>query len=100
MKNNKTPGMDGLTAAFYKSLFEDIQDIFIEVYTEMNTENTVPKSMTRALTTVIPKTASCKTPSDYSPITLLNITSLIESLPIIPEYSIFFRILKINKYII
>lgn len=42
MKNNKTPGMDGLTAAFYKSLFEDIQDIFIEVYTEMNTENTVP----------------------------------------------------------
>ena len=73
MKNNKTPGMDGLTAEFYKFFFDDIQDILIEVYTEINTEQTVPKSMTKAVTTVIPKKSNCVTPSDYRSITLLNI---------------------------
>ena len=73
MKNNKTPGMDGLTAEFYKFFFDDIQDILVEVYTEINTKITVPKSMTKAVTTVIPKKSNCETPADYRPITLLNI---------------------------
>ena len=72
MKNNKTPGMDGLTAEFYKTFFEDLCDILIEVYTEINTDNTIPKSMTRAVTVVLPKKANSETPSDYRPITLLN----------------------------
>ena len=73
MKNNKTPGMDGLTTEFYKTFFGDLYDILTEVYVEIHTHNTVPKSMTKAVTVLLPKKPNSETPSDYRPITLLNI---------------------------
>lgn len=43
-------------------------DILIEAYTEINTINTVSKSMTRAVTI-----KKGEAPSDYRPLTLINI---------------------------
>ena len=52
MKNNITPGMDGLTAVYYKTVFKYLCDILIEVDIEINTDNSIPKSVTRAVTVV------------------------------------------------
>ena len=52
MKNNITPGMDGLTAVYYKTVFKDLCDILIEVDIEIKTDNSIPKSVTRAVTVV------------------------------------------------
>ena len=52
MKNNITQGMDGLTAVYYKTVWKDLYDIPIEVDIEINTDNSIPKSVTRAVTVV------------------------------------------------
>ena len=72
MANNKTPGPDGLTAEFYKTFFDIISDILVEVYEEVS-KGIIPRSMTEAVTVLIPKEGDPTLPSNYRPITLLNV---------------------------
>ena len=72
MANNKTPGPDGLTAEFYKTFYDLISDILVEIYDEVS-KGIIPKSMTEAVTVLIPKDGDASLPSNYRPITLLNV---------------------------
>ena len=72
MANNKTPGPDGLTAEFYKTFFDILSDILLELYEEVS-EGIIPRSMTEAVTVLIPKEGDAHSPSNYRPITLLNV---------------------------
>ena len=72
MANNKTPGPDGLTAEFYKTFCDILSDILLELYEEVS-EGIIPRSMTEAVTVLIPKEGDVHSPSNYRPITLLNV---------------------------
>ena len=43
------------------------------MYVEIHTHNAVPMSMTKAVTVLLPRKPYSETPSDYRPLTLLNI---------------------------
>ena len=75
MKTNKTAGMEGLTAEFYKTFFSKSCMTSLHrcmlIYT-LTTQH-LKKSMKKTVTVLPPKEPYSETPSDYRPITLLNI---------------------------
>ena len=72
MAGNKTPGPDGLSVEFYKTFFHCISDILLELFQEVS-EGSIPASMTEAVTVLIPKDGDKTLPSNYRPISLLNV---------------------------
>ena len=56
MENNKSPGIDGIPAEFYKEFYsllkKDLQEIFNKV---LFTYKTTPKTWNQAIITLIPK---------------------------------------------
>ena len=72
LKNNKTPGPDGLSTEFYKTFIDEIQHILKSVYTEILDKHITPDTMRTAITILIPKTGDKSSPSNYRPISLLN----------------------------
>lgn len=47
LKNNKSPGTDGLTAEFYKSFSEELAPFLLEMFLESIQSETLPSSLTQ-----------------------------------------------------
>ena len=73
MKNNKTPGVDGLPVEFYKIFWNDIHDILLDSYNHSISLGYLSISQRRGVISLIPKTD--KDPhflKNWRPITLLS----------------------------
>lgn len=73
LKNNKSPGVDGLTSEFYKTFSEHLAPFLLEVFLESIQEESLPPSLMQGLITLIPKPK--KDPlllENWRPISLLN----------------------------
>lgn len=55
VKNNKSPGVDGLTSEFYKSFSEELAPFLLEVFCESIAKGVLPPTLTQGLITLIPK---------------------------------------------
>ena len=73
MKNNKTPGLDGLPREFYIKFFNIMSDDLCEVFNEITSNNQLPPSMCEAVTVLIPKKGDEQDPGNKRPISLLNV---------------------------
>ena len=86
LKNNKSPGWDGLTAEFYKKFWLDIRELLFKALSESVDTGTMSPSQRTGILTLIPKP---KAPTElihlqnWRPITLLNV-----------DYKIFTHIIK------
>ena len=73
MKNNKSPGSDGLTSEFYKFFWENIKDLLVNSFSYSFGCGILSKEQRRGIIRLIPKKASDKHKlSNWRPITLLN----------------------------
>lgn len=76
LKNNKSPGWDGLTAEFYKTFWKEIRPILYQSYLESIGYKFLSQSQRLGILTLIPKP---KPPTElvhmknWRPITLLNV---------------------------
>jgi len=73
LKNNKSPGNDGLVSEFYKSFSDLLAPFMLKVFVESIERSTLPSSLTQGLITLIPKPN--KDPlfiDNWRPICLLN----------------------------
>ena len=88
LKNNKSPGWDGLSAEFYKEFWDIIRPILYNTYIESIDMDCMSPSQRIGILTLLPKP---KTPMElryiknWRPITLLNV-----------DYKIFTHVIK-NK---
>ena len=83
LKNNKSPGWDGLTAEFYKIFWEDIKDILFNCYKEAIETGSLSPSQRIGILTLIPKPKNVAFIKNWRPITLLNV-----------DYKIFTHVIK------
>ena len=90
LKNNKSPGWDGLSAEFYNFFWDDIKHILYQSFLESIDNNCLSQSQRIGVVTLIPKD---KPPPDliylknWRPITLLNV-----------DYKIFAHLIK-NRFV-
>lgn len=71
MKNNKVPGIDGLTKEFYITFWDLIGDHLLEVFNEMCEKGRMPKSMRTGVISLIHKKGSPVALSNYRPLSML-----------------------------
>ena len=86
LKNNKSPGWDGLTAEFYKTFWRNIRIILHSCYVESISNGSLSPSQKIGILTLIPKPkppAKLVYIKNCRPITLLNI-----------DYNIFTHVIK------
>ncbi|KAF7646030.1 hypothetical protein LDENG_00194780 [Lucifuga dentata] len=55
LKNNKSPGNDGITAELYKAFAEQLSPFLTEVFKESLEKESLPPTMTQGIITLIPK---------------------------------------------
>ena len=68
---NKTPGIDGLSFEFYKTFWKTIGPDLFDVF-KFSTENgALPKSCTRSIITLLPKTGNLGLIKNWRPVSLL-----------------------------
>lgn len=73
LKNNKSPGTDGLTAEFYKQFSEELSPFLLKVFEESIQNETLPPTLTQGLITLIPKPKKDLLLIDnWHPVSLLN----------------------------
>lgn len=73
LKNNKSPGSDGLTAELYKLFANDLSPFLTNVFKESVDKEALPPTLTQGIITLIPKPKKDLTNLDnWRPITLLN----------------------------
>lgn len=73
LKNNKSPGTDGLTSEFYKTFIEIMFPILNRIYAEMEKEQEIPESIATGLITVLYKNKGGRRKlENYRPLSLLN----------------------------
>lgn len=74
LKPRKSPGVDGLSTAFYKKFSPELVPILRDVYDDILKRGLLPPSMRRGLTVLLPKKHSRQVPtvSDFRPISLLT----------------------------
>ena len=73
LANNKSPGLDGFSAEFYKTFWQDLKELFIKCLNYSLTTNRLCDSQYKGVITLIPKPGKdCMNVSNYRPITLLN----------------------------
>lgn len=73
LKNNKTPGPDGLPGELYKSVQGTIGENMLEVYNEALEKAKIPQTWTEAIITIIHKEDTDPLIiQNYRPISLLN----------------------------
>lgn len=74
MKNNKAPGLDGLSKEFYIAFWDLIGTDLLDVYSNIHLEGKTPTSMTEGLITMIYKEkGDINDLKNWRPITLLNV---------------------------
>ena len=55
MKHNKTPGLDGFLAEFYKMFWKDLQIFILRAFNESYQEGTLPPSLRQTVISCLPK---------------------------------------------
>lgn len=73
MEPNKSPGLDGLTAEFYKVFWRDFIDIFTRLIETSFHDNELCESMKISILTLIPKKGDLRSLNNWRPISLLNV---------------------------
>lgn len=71
MKNNKVPGIDGLTKEFYITFWDLIGDHLLEVFEEMCETGRMPKSMRTGVISLLHKKGSPAVLSNYRPLSMV-----------------------------
>uniref|UniRef100_A0A8C2B6N7 Reverse transcriptase domain-containing protein n=1 Tax=Cyprinus carpio TaxID=7962 RepID=A0A8C2B6N7_CYPCA len=73
LKNNKSPGCDGITAELYKMFDELLTPFLVKVFSESLEKEALPTTMTQGVITLIPKPEKDRNClENWRPITLLN----------------------------
>ncbi len=73
LKNNKSPGNDGLTSEFYKAFINDVSRFLLAVYEEAINKGSLPASLRQGVITLIPKRPKyILLLENWRPISLLN----------------------------
>ena len=73
LKNNKSPGCDGITAELYKMFDELLTPFLVKVFSESLEKEALPTTMTQGVITLIPKPGKDRNClENWRPITLLN----------------------------
>lgn len=73
LKNNKSPGVDGLSAEFYKEFSEHLAPFLLKMFSESIINETLPPTLSQGLLTLIPKPRKDLLLIDnWRPICLLN----------------------------
>ena len=73
MKNNKSPGLDGYSAEFFKSFWPQLGHFFLDCINQCFHENSLTNSQSQGLITCIPKTGKARNLiKNWRPISLLN----------------------------
>ena len=73
MKNNKSPGSDGLSKEFYQSFWDVIGSDLLEVFNACYEEGFLSNSQKEGIITLISKGGDDLEPSNKRPITLMNV---------------------------
>ena len=75
MKNNKSPGLDGYSAEFFKKFWPQLGHFFLECINECFDNNCLTYSMKQGLITCLPKSGKARNLlKNWRPISLLNTT--------------------------
>ena len=72
LKNNKSPGYDGLTSEFYQTFWPKINNLFMEMLEETYTIGELPDSMKKSILALIFKKGDNYLLKNYRPISLSN----------------------------
>lgn len=73
LKNNKSPGTDGMVAEFYKAFSDQLAPFLLQVFMESIKNGALPPSLTQGLITLIPKpNKDVLFIDNWRPICLLN----------------------------
>lgn len=73
LKNNKSPGEDGILSEFYKIFWEDIKKEFMIVIEYIQKHNLLSQSQYRGIITLLYKNGNRENIKNWRPITLMNI---------------------------
>ena len=73
MKDNKSPGSDGIPAEFYKTFWDLIGNFITEVYNEAYEKKALPFSQNRSILSLLYKKGEKTDIKNYRPISLTNI---------------------------
>ena len=72
LKQNKSPGLDGIVPEFYKEFWPNIKNIYMDMVNETFINGKLPQSLTKAIITLIYKKGDPKLLKNYRPISLTN----------------------------
>lgn len=73
MSKNKSPGTDGLSVEFYVHFWEYFEDIFMKLFTCIQEESIMSRSMRHGMITLIHKKNDKRLLKNWRPISLLNV---------------------------
>ena len=72
LKQNKSPGLDGISPEFYKMHWNIIKNPFIDMVNETFEKGSLPSSLTKSVVTLIFKKGDSAALKNYRPISLTN----------------------------
>ncbi len=72
IKNNRSPGSDGLSPEFYKHFMDEFKHLYYNMLKETFQYGQMPESKTIPIITLIFKKGESEMPKNYTPINLTN----------------------------
>ena len=72
LKDNKAPGVDGLTPEFYKMFWDKLESLYYDMINESFTKGILPSSTHQSVITLIHKKGEKELLTNYRPISLTN----------------------------
>ena len=98
MKDNKSPGVDGIPPKLLKEIVDQISTPLANLFNLSLEEGIVPSEWKEANITLLFKKGSRKKPENYRPVSLTSVVcKLLETL--IRDHMVEFLLKQINKYI-
>ena len=73
MKNEKSPGKDGLTKEFYSTFMDPLKSELCELFNNMKLFNSTPDSMKNAIVKLLFKKGDHRQLKNWRPVSLLNV---------------------------